>query len=178
MTEASRTFDLKGIAALGARVVLFGGALFLLVTIVTGQGGMLEKGGPAPPLHLTSYDGKHWDLSVFEGRPVVVNFWATWCPPCMAELPHFARTAQERDDVVLVGVAVQSPPQEVFDTLRRLDIRYPIATSDAHSLEAWQAQTLPTTYVLDDKHRVVWAARGQLTKSQLDDAIAEVVPAP
>ena len=175
MAESEDKQQPQGILAL-IRPIGLAALMVVLVYAMMGQNQLLAKGEEAPALHLTSYDGQAWSLDQFKGKVTVVNFWATWCPPCMAELPVFAKISKERaDDVVFVGVAVSSPQGEVFDTIRRIGIRYPIAYSDAHALEDWHAATLPTTYVLDAQHRLVYSARGQLSGRELNNALDDVL---
>lgn len=170
--KPSRTaMDWLGIGVRGA--LLIAALLFVAMAI---QGGRrpLEVGTAAPELHLVSYDGKAWDLRRFEGKPVVVNFWGTWCPPCLQELPHFAKASQAYgDDVVFVGASVNSPPEDVFRIIRRFDIRYPIAAVDGHTSALWNARSLPSTFLLNERHEVVWSITGAITRKQLDAAIAE-----
>jgi thiol-disulfide isomerase/thioredoxin len=156
------------------RAALLIGALLFVAMAIQGGRHPLELGTTAPDLHLVSYDGKPWDLSRFEGKPVVVNFWGSWCPPCLQELPHFARASKKHaDEVVFVGAAVNSPSEDVFRIIRKFDIRYPIAAVDGHTSALWNARSLPSTYLLNDKHEVVWSITGAITADQLDAAIAE-----
>lgn len=149
-------------------------ALFFAVLAVRGQHRPLEVGQPAPPLALVSFDGKAWDLARFEGRPVVVNFWGTWCPPCLQELPHFARVAQAYgDDVIFIGATVNSPAEDVFRIVERFGVGYPVARVDAQTSNAWNARSLPSTYVLDAQHRVRWSGTGALTRRDLEGLLEE-----
>ena len=158
------------------RPILLVALLVAVVGVFVNQNRMLALGEAAPELHLTSYDGRTWTLDQLQGRPVVVNFWATWCPPCMAELPAFAKAAKaHKDDVVFVGVAVSSPDGEVFETIRRMGITYPIARTDGHSLETWRAQSLPTTYMLDAQGKLAYSARGQMTHKELNAALDDLL---
>lgn len=158
----------------GLRAVLLGAALVFAVLAVTGQHRPLEIGQPAPPLSLASYDGRQWDLSHFAGKPVVVNFWGTWCPPCLQEMPHFARAARAYGDaVVFIGATVNSPPDDVFRIIERFGVTYPIAQVDGPSSSRWNARTLPSTYVLDASHRVLWSGAGALSASELEGLLEE-----
>jgi thiol-disulfide isomerase/thioredoxin len=156
------------------RAILLIAVLVFVAMAVQGGRHPLEVGKPAPDLHLVSYDGKAWDLSRFAGKPVVVNFWGTWCPPCLQELPHFADASRRyADEMVFIGAAVKSPPEDVFRIIRRFDIDYPIAAVDGHTSARWEARTLPSTYLLNDRHEVVWSISGSITGDQIDAAIKE-----
>lgn len=168
--------DRAGSVLRGAALVA---ALFFAVLAIRGQHKPLEEGQPAPPLALVSYDGQAWDLSRFEGRPVVVNFWGTWCPPCLQELPHFARAAKDyADDVVFIGPSVNSPAEDVFRIIERFGVTYPVARVDAQTSSAWNARSLPSTYVLDASHRVVWSGSGALTRSDLEGLLESYLGIP
>lgn len=165
MTAKERLF----LATRGLLLVL---AIGLAAVAIVNSGPPLEP-GTSPTVQLRSYDGQSWDLSRFAGKPVVLNFWATWCAPCMQELPHFARSAEAHsDEVVFVGAAVSSPRQEVFHTIERFGIRYPIAEPSPAMIQAWHARGLPSTYFLDAEHRVVWSQGGMLTAEELEEALS------
>jgi len=160
-----------------ARVGLLVAALVFVAMAMNGGARPLEVGTAAPELHLLSYDGKSWDLERFAGKPIIVNFWGTWCPPCLQELPHFAKAARAYEGkVVFVGAAVNSPAEDVFRVIRRFGIDYPIAAVDGHSSSLWNARTLPSTYLLNAEHEVVWSIAGAITQRELDAAIGEHLP--
>lgn len=136
------------------------------------QAGAPLEAGTSPASRLRSYDDVTWDLSRFAGKKVVLNFWATWCPPCMQELPHFARLAREfAEEVVFIGPVVSSPRDEVFRVIEKFDVRYPVAEASSEMVQAWRATSLPSTYLLDEDHRVVWSVTGMLSAQQLEDAL-------
>lgn len=171
--ERSRT-SLGEVAGLLARGALLIAALGFVFLAVRGGQRPLEEGQPAPPLPLVSYDGQGWDLTRFAGKPVVVNFWGTWCPPCLQEMPHFALAARGYgDQLVFIGASVNSPRNDVFRVIERFGIPYPIAQVDAATSASWNARSLPSTYLLDAQHRVVWSASGALTRKALEDVVEE-----
>ncbi len=162
-----------------ARGALFVAALVFAVLAVRGQNRPLEEGQPAPPLPLVSFDGAAWDLSRFAGKPVVLNFWGTWCPPCLQEMPHFARAAKAYgDDVVFIGASVNSPREDVFHVIERFGIPYPIAQVDGKTSARWNARSLPSTYLLDAEHRVRWSGTGALNRSGLEGLVEEHLGVP
>lgn len=154
------------------RVTLLVGVIVALAWPYLSPAPPLALGVRAPEVHAQSYDGRAWDLSLFEGRPVFVNFFGSWCPPCVAEMPELvaAHAASERD-VAFVGLAVDSPPEEVFALLRKHDVRYAIAATDPTTVRAWSATSLPVSFLISADRRVVWAAAGQVTKDEVVDQI-------
>lgn len=134
----------------------------------------MEAGVKAPLLNLRSYDGTVWNLERFEGQPVLVNFWGSWCPPCVSELPDLVQTANAyQGDVVFVGAAVTSPPQDVIAMAKRFNIPYPVAATDRPSTGRWQANRYPSTYLLDKDHRLVWSTQGMVSKKKLQKVFAD-----
>lgn len=157
---------------LGRQLLFFAALVFVAIAIVQSQKPL--ENGASPPVQLRSYDGHTWDLRRFEGKPIVLNFWATWCPPCMQELPEFTRVALAyADRAVVIGAAVSSPREDVLRTIKRFDIRYPIAEASRDMIQQWNASSLPSTYLLDQQHRVVWSTSGMLTGAQLEAAMEE-----
>jgi thiol-disulfide isomerase/thioredoxin len=86
-----------------------------------------------PGLVIETFDGKTFDLSSHRGKWVVVNFWATWCAPCLKEIPDFNALARKRGDVQFIGLAyeeIERPDLEAF--LKRTPIDYPIAVLNVY----------------------------------------------
>jgi thiol-disulfide isomerase/thioredoxin len=134
----------------------------------------LAVGLRAPVVHAQSYDGRTWDLERFSGTPVFVNFFGSWCPPCVAEMPDLVAThSLYGDRIAFVGLAVESPREDVFAFIRRFDVAYAIAATDATTVRAWSATSLPSSFLLDADHRVVWSSRGQVSKKELVGAIEQ-----
>jgi thiol-disulfide isomerase/thioredoxin len=181
MTEKGpiRQGNRKGIGhwlALLARCILFVGAMVLLLRMIFPTGPILEKGTRAPAAFLESYDGQRWDLSRYAGKPVFINFWATWCPPCLQEIPHLVRAADiYKDKVHIVGFTVDSRVQEVFSTIQRFGINYPVAKVDSATVERWGAQSLPSSFLLDENQNVIWSMRGALTRADVDKVLGNLL---
>lgn len=105
--------------------------------------------GPAPAFTLPTLDGDSLALADLRGRVVLVNFWATWCAPCVAEMPDLSALHEEFDGLTVVGVAVDEGPELVRPFAENLDVRYPIVLDDGGVAEAFGGVwALPTTYVI------------------------------
>jgi thiol-disulfide isomerase/thioredoxin len=158
---------------------VFGSAviLWLLAVILRGGGdGPLPQGVTAPPTAGQSLNGAPFDLQAWRGEVVVVNVWATWCPPCVMELPHFAAAARERaGQVRFVGLAAESPIEDVVKMTARFGLPYPIVPIGGATQRAWNARALPSTYILDAHGHVAFSVGGALTRAQLDGAIDAVL---
>ena len=112
-----------------------------------------QEAQKAPPLALKDIRGRTVRLSDYKGRVVLLNFWATWCPPCRAEMPDLVKMQREYAKQGLQVVGVTYPPETVSRVrrfARRLGVNYPIAlgTRETKSLFA-RTDTLPVTVVID-----------------------------
>ena len=123
---------------------------------------------------LTDLGGNEVSLSDFTGRVVVLNFWATWCPPCRAEIPDFIRIADEYSSMHVQFLGVSN---EDISTLKSFvedyDISYPILIDDANIMGKWGIRAIPTTFVLDRNGKVIFRNIGMMTRKQLENIIED-----
>ena len=119
----------------------------------------------APPLRLEDLDGRRHDLTELRGRPVIVNFWATWCPPCRREMPSLERLYQQWRErgLAVLAVDVGEDLETVFAFTGQLDPppSFPLLLDpEGATLEAWGVKGLPTSFLIDAQSRVVGRAIG------------------
>jgi thiol-disulfide isomerase/thioredoxin len=127
-----------------------------------------------PKLVVKTFDGGEFDLASQRGHWVVVNFWATWCNPCLKEIPDLAALDKARDDFVVIGLAyeeIEKADMEAF--LKAHPISYPIAVVDVYSPPAdfGIPRGLPMTYLIDPQGRVASEHLGPVTADQLQKEI-------
>ncbi len=121
-----------------------------------------SPGNPAPDFNLVGVDGARHSLSSYRGRVVVLNFWATWCIPCRAEMPDLEHEARlhRTDPVSIVGVDWKESAGQVTDFTAGLGISYPmLLDTDGQVYARYRVSALPTTFIID--------ARGRLVKSRI-----------
>ena len=114
------------------------------------------SGEPAADFELRLFGGDLLRMSDLKGKVVVLNFWASWCPPCRAEMPDFEEMWQEMrdDDVVFVGVAVSDSPDEARAFVEATGVTYPVGVDPSGSIASdYRVLSLPTTFLIDREGR-------------------------
>ena len=117
----------------------------------------------AKDFELPDLDGRQMKLSAFKGYIVVVNFWATWCPPCRAEIPSMQRawTILKEKNVVFLAVHVGGNEDKVWSFLTDKDVDFPVLMdADSQVSHQWPVNGLPPTFVIDPQGRVAFRAIG------------------
>lgn len=123
------------------------------------------QGRPTPPLDLPSWDGPRWRLADARGQVVVLNFWASWCEPCRAEMPSLELLAQRLEGRNAQVLAVNF--RETDGTIRRfldqLPVTLPILRdADGAAARAFQVRIFPTTVVIGRQGRAAFSFTGEL----------------
>jgi len=124
---------------------------------------LTEVDRPVPPFELKALDGTTVDAEALDGKPWVVNFWATWCSPCIEEMPamNTAWRTLEPAGLGMLAVNVGESRAAIEAFVERVPIDFPILLGDgARTLPDWGARALPTTLVLDRSGRIVYEAVG------------------
>lgn len=137
----------------------------------------LAIGQTAPEFSLTTLDGESFSLAALQGKPVVLNFWATWCGPCRRELPALQASAERySDNVTIVGVDQAEDADIVQRYVDELGLTFPIPMdTDGKVGEAYRVRGLPTTYFIDSEGVIqrIWA--GEMNSITLAESIVELL---
>lgn len=118
--------------------------------------------------------GKLQRLSDYQGKWVLVNFWATWCPPCLEEIPDLVdmHNVRKATDFVVIGVALSSSRESVLAFSRQMGISYPLVMGDDKSAaQIGRVDALPTSYLYDPSGKLVSYQAGMLTRGVLENYI-------
>ncbi|HKU68962.1 MAG TPA: TlpA disulfide reductase family protein [Candidatus Baltobacteraceae bacterium] len=136
----------------------------------------VHYGAPPPDFAVRTPQGSE-RLSDLRGKPVVINFWASWCPPCTDELPYFARLSQTYGDrLTIVTVDWNEQPGIAEAYLRSHGIDLPLV-SDTQSriYREYSLSEVPDTVVLDAQGNVTYVSVGELSWKELDSAVQDVL---
>jgi len=175
-----------GISVVGLVIVALLGLMavgLLNKSPVTGNSGFTRVQKPAPEFTIPLLDGGELDLSQHLGQPVVINFWASWCPPCREEAPLLERTwrSYKYQDVLFVGVNIQDTEESARVYLKAFDITYPNGL-DRHGKVTvdYGVIGLPVTFFVNRDGIVERRWVGAVNESQmvtwLDELVAGVDP--
>lgn len=133
------------------------------------------NGNPAPAIEFTYFDGSEGSLDDFEGTPVVVNFWASWCAPCVAEMPALEEVFQEAaDEVAFLGFNVTDQRDDAEDLIDQTGVTYTMAEDpDGEIHRAFRGFAMPTTILIAADGTVARSHAGVVSGDQLRRFLAE-----
>lgn len=133
-----------------------------------------QEGFRAPDFALLNLAGQEVSLGDFRGQLVLINFWATWCPPCRAELPAIQAQYQNSDDLVVLGVNFQEKSSDVKPFVEAEGLTFPILLDESGGVALmYRARGLPTSFLVDAEGIVTAVHIGPMTDSQLEDYVTQ-----
>ena len=138
-----------------SKAILFAIALVLVLAFVwTGCGGPAQSQSEAiqaPDFKLSLLNGGETYLSDFSGKPVMLNFWATWCPPCREEMPYLQQIHEQRSaDVVVLTVNMAENAGDVEEFIREFGLSFPVLLdSNGDVAQQYGVRAIPTTFFID-----------------------------
>ncbi|WP_416826533.1 redoxin domain-containing protein [Ectobacillus polymachus] len=140
----------------------------------------LNKGQASPDFELPSISGKKMKLSDFRGKVVILNFWATWCPPCKAEIPEFVKfyEMKKNENVEIVGVNLtksESNPGSVMDFVKNNSMTFPILLDEKGEIgQLYQMMTIPTSYIIDKNGVIQDKYVGAMSYEMMNNFVSKI----
>lgn len=149
----------------------------LILAIASGTGlATVHYGAPPPDFSVPTQNGAE-HLSQLRGKPVVINFWASWCPPCTNELPYFERLHKTYGDrLTLITVSNEAPgtAQAYLERMHYTDL--PLLEDPSSKIfDAYKIPPIPDTVVLDADGNVTYVSAGGLSWPELQQAVEHVL---
>ena len=155
----------------------YAAAVFVLV-VLPGLALAQSDLDPAPQFSIRTFDGKVVRLSDLRGKPVVVDFWATWCRPCRASMPHLEQVQKRfhSEGLVVIGLSVdESNPTEVRRFAQDLGITFRLGMANEKVLDQYgPIRYLPTTFFINRKGEMVRRVKGYIDSETLEGYVREL----
>ena len=157
-------------------------ALFGLIVVAVALAPTLSTAGPvgseAPPFSVRGLDGKTLRLADLRGKPVVLDFWATWCTPCRASMPHLDAMQERYRDrgLVVVGLSLDDVgPQAVRRYAERMRIRFRLAMADERIMDLYgPIRSIPTTFFINRRGELVRRVVGYIDSETMESYVLEL----
>ena len=156
-------------------LIVLRGIVFIAMMIAFSPASVLGQNGIAPQFVLKDVNGRTVRLNDYHGKVVLINFWATWCPPCRAEMPDLVRLQREHIKQGLQIIGITYPPERkarVRRFARRLKVNYPIILGTREIKARFSSEeTLPLTVVINRDGKVSDIISGILLREEFDEKI-------
>lgn len=124
----------------------------------------------APDFSFTYLDGTKSNLSELRGKPVFLNFWATWCPPCVGEMPHFNSVyPRYKDKINFLAISLDDSMQEANAFMQQKGYSFPAGYGNVNDIVGkYEIQGIPTSLLLDANGNVIASKVGAMTEAELE----------
>ena len=148
---------------------------------LAGNGALPLEGQPAPDITLKTIDGSMIMLSKLQGHPVLINFWASWCEPCRAEMPEIVRAyeAHKPDGLVVLAINMtfQDSLPEAQAFVKEFHMPFPVLLDDTGGVarDAYGVRVLPMSFFIDRKGIIVHRQIGAMNGKQIDTFVGEIL---
>jgi peroxiredoxin len=146
---------------------------------VKNSGAQPVQGKPAPNFAFRYPDGKSYALADFKGQPVIVNFWATWCPPCRREMPGLVKAYEtyKDDGLMIIEVDVAEPPETVAKFVQEYNMTMPVVLDQRQEVtRLYRTDSFPTSFFIDKDGVIQVRWVGYLPEDQLELNLKKIMP--
>jgi peroxiredoxin len=162
-------------------------AALLFAVSFSAAGAELKRwpGGPTPALELEDMSGQMHRLADYKGKVVLVNFWATWCEPCRAEMPSIdgLRSAMEGKPFQVLAVNLAEPVSRIEKFIGMMPLNFPLLRDrDGAVAKAWKARLLPASFLIGRDGRIKYVAYGELdwtsgpVRARVEELLSDEAP--
>lgn len=141
-------------------------------------GNSLETMEPAPSFALALLDGKSFQFHDYKGKPVLINFFASWCLPCREEMPVLEKIVREYQSkgVVFLGIAVDDTEDKMKEFIKRYDVTFPVGLDKTAEIQkAFGLYGIPTTYFIDKRGVISYFHSGVVTEELLQHELDKLL---
>lgn len=129
----------------------------------------------APQFSLTGMDGTTLSLKKLQGKPVLLNVWASYCPHCIHEMPMLEDIAQTHEHLTVVGVNAGEHQETVRSYMQRTNVTYPIAIDQSGEMVLnYQVKRLPATFLLNESGDIMWTNYGAIQREELETQLNQL----
>ncbi len=145
-----------------------------------GPGEAPQIGKPAPGFQLPNLDGQSVSLSDFRGKPVLINFWATWCPPCRIEMPYIQQVYDEWSDkgLVILAINMGESSSEVSEFMKSYNLSFPVLLDTKGDVaEKYNIRPIPVTFFIDEDGIIKRMKIGAfISAAEIENSLSEIMP--
>lgn len=160
-------------------ILVLGG--YAISTSVSGSNGKPKEGDQAPSFELLGLDGQVHTSEEYKGKALVINFWGTWCEPCVKEMPALQAQADKWKDegVQFIGINVGEDQMTVDHFVKQVGVTFPIMLDrDKNSVRDYGISPMPTTFFVSNTGKISTIHIGQLDLDTLDAQISQLAKQP
>ncbi len=177
-----KSYKLLMVLAVAGLLLALGAASFLITQGNTKSESPVQSSSDvkesAPNFTLALIDGKNFQFSDYQGKPILINFFASWCLPCREEMPVLVKIAQEYEPkgVVFLGVAVDDTEEKMKDFIARYGVTFPVGLDKTAAVQkSFGLYGIPTTYFIDKRGMINYFHSGAVTEELLQHELDKLL---